>query len=184
MAEYEHEDYQSHFKNIYKVTNVTKYRDFQYRLLHNKIFCNNILIHWKKVDSAVCNLCTKEKQDILHLIVHCTRVQPLWKWLQKQFEKVQIVTKFSEYSIMFNLVHEQPQHICNFIALITKQYIFRCKCLNEKPNIHELNIEIDNMYEIELYNARKNNMVSKHVKKWSPVKDISHLIESCEIASV
>ena len=55
--------YDSHkrcFRNLYLVTNVTKLRNFQYRLLHNKIFCNNILFYWKKVPSQCCEFCTKE----------------------------------------------------------------------------------------------------------------------------
>ena len=40
--------YQKAFKAIYAVTNVTKYRDFQYRLLVNAIYANNRLYYWKK----------------------------------------------------------------------------------------------------------------------------------------
>ena len=32
------------FKNINEISKVTKLKDFQYRLLHNKIFCNDILV--------------------------------------------------------------------------------------------------------------------------------------------
>ena len=51
QTEFEVETHSKAFKNIQVITNVTKYRDFQFRLLHNKIFCNNILYHWKKVNS-------------------------------------------------------------------------------------------------------------------------------------
>ena len=45
------EDMKNYFGNLNKMTNIVKYHDFQYRLLHNKIFCNDILVHWRKVNS-------------------------------------------------------------------------------------------------------------------------------------
>ena len=39
-------DYYQHFLNPCGLTDVTKLHNFQFRLLHNKIFCNNILLHW------------------------------------------------------------------------------------------------------------------------------------------
>ena len=44
------------FKNIKKLTNITKYRDFQYRLLSSDIHFNNRLYHWRIKDSNVCEL--------------------------------------------------------------------------------------------------------------------------------
>ena len=63
-----------HFKTVKLFSGVTKLRDFQYRLLHNKIFCNDVLVHWHKVDSNICNLCGKHKQTIVHLMVECPEV--------------------------------------------------------------------------------------------------------------
>ena len=40
------EDYANLFKAIKRITSVVKLQNFQYRLLHNKIFCNDVLVHW------------------------------------------------------------------------------------------------------------------------------------------
>ena len=71
-------DYAIFFCNINKLMPTTKLRDFQFCLLHNKIFCNNVLVHWKKFPSNICNLCQTSKQDILHLMFHCSKVRPIW----------------------------------------------------------------------------------------------------------
>ena len=72
------EDCAKLFKNIYQVTTITKLCSFQYRLLHNKVFCNNILVHWGKVNSNLCDFCSIKKQDITHLLFHCAKIRPIW----------------------------------------------------------------------------------------------------------
>ena len=60
----------------------TKLQKFQYRLLHNKIFWNNILYHWKLVNSQHCDFCTESnKEDIVHLHYYCSFTQKIWKVL-------------------------------------------------------------------------------------------------------
>lgn len=44
-------EYMSLFNNIVKVTIVSKFRDFQYRLLHNALVTNKNLYLWKIIDS-------------------------------------------------------------------------------------------------------------------------------------
>ena len=69
LSNFEFQRHLDAFKNLYLVTNVAKLRNFQYRLLHNKIFCNNVLYYWGKTDSQKCEWCnTCEKQEIMHLL--------------------------------------------------------------------------------------------------------------------
>ena len=65
------------FKNIKKVTNIVKLQNFQYKLLHNIIFCNDHLFYWKKVDSQQCEWCI-HKQTIVHLLYECENTQKIW----------------------------------------------------------------------------------------------------------
>ena len=62
-----------YFKNIRFIRNTVKLRDFQYRLLHNKIFCNDILVHWSKVQADKCDFCKTKKQTIIHLMHDCKK---------------------------------------------------------------------------------------------------------------
>ena len=63
------------FRNSNRISNVTKLRNFQFKLLHNKIFCNNVLFHWKITDTQLCEFCNEQKQDICHLIFYCKHFQ-------------------------------------------------------------------------------------------------------------
>ena len=57
------------FANIFKITNIVKYRAFQFKLLHNKIFCNDVLFHWKIKSTQNCEFCEfAAKQTILHMM--------------------------------------------------------------------------------------------------------------------
>ena len=166
----------TYFKNIYRITNVSKYRDFQYRLLNNRIHCNDRLVYWKICESNICNVCQKDKQTILHLLCECEEVVNIWKYVMGLCEKMSnIKLNFNQESIVFNKVHEKTTHICNFIILIVKQYLYRCKCINTKPT-NEIIEEIQYIEKIEFYNALENNRVKKHIKKWSPFLKI---YESC-----
>ena len=62
------------WKSIYllprHVTLDTKLRMFQYKLLNNVLYLNNVFFRFKKVDSPFCSYCNKEKTP-LHLFHSC-----------------------------------------------------------------------------------------------------------------
>ena len=165
-------DNKRHFKNKRLVTTVIKLQNFQYRLLHNRIFCNNMLVHLKKVPSNICDFCVQNKQSIQHLLYLCQVIRPIWHKLQAKLRGAGIKCLFSIENIVFNKVKENTAGVCNIITLICKQYIYRCKCQGIKPNYRGLIDEIKLQYKMELYNANKVNTIERICKKWSPVLNI------------
>ena len=69
-------------------------QDFQRRLLLNKIFCNDLLVHWNKVESNICNLCKIEKQTIIHLFIECTYSKRLWKAFSEVMNELKFAAKY------------------------------------------------------------------------------------------
>ena len=126
--------YKNAFVQLRKLTDNVKYRDFQYRLLTNAIHANDKLFHWKKVSSQKCEYCTEIKQNPTHLLYTCPGIQPIWKKLEMYASCMDMVEKvnFTLHNVMLNLIHDDPQHICNFMVLVTKQYIYYCKCAAKK----------------------------------------------------
>ena len=59
------------WKSIYllprRVTLDTNLRMFQYKLLNNVLYLNNMLFRFKKVDSPLCSYCNEEEETPLHL---------------------------------------------------------------------------------------------------------------------
>ena len=68
-----------HNKNdIYRITNDTKLRNFQFKLLHH-ILPNNKLLHKMGIkNSALCNFCNQEEDSILHYLWGCPVAKRFW----------------------------------------------------------------------------------------------------------
>ena len=67
----EYEDFVGNFQDIYKVTNITKYCSFQYRLLMRGLVTNVQLNKWKLVETDKCSLCNQATETYVHLFVWC-----------------------------------------------------------------------------------------------------------------
>ena len=158
------------FKNVYKVTNVTKLRNFQFRLLYNTVYCNNILYYWRKKPNQNCDFCNEPKQDIRHLMYYCPYVYRLWTYLESFSKEIGISVNINLTSILYNCIDERSAgSVINFIVLIIKFYVYRCKCSETPPNITGAIMEVELMEKIEYNNACINNKVDKHKKKWGAV---------------
>ena len=167
--EIDYSDFRNAFKDIYYLTNVPKLRVFQFRLLHNKIFCNNILFHWKITATQNCDFCNAKKQTSYHLICECKIARKIWEKLSEMLYEHKYYLDFDNKNIILNKVFPKNAHIINFWVLVAKYVIFRCKCNGTIPSIQLVISEIKLMYDIEHYIASKNNKLSKHNKKWNPV---------------
>ena len=59
------------FQTLYCCTKVSKYRDFQYRLLLCKLVTNRILFEWNIKGIPLCTFCEEHIEDIDHLLYDC-----------------------------------------------------------------------------------------------------------------
>ena len=118
----------------------------------------------------MCEYCETKVQDIKHLLYECKVVKPIWMKLMHEYVTKNNLLVVNLENIVYILVHPKASHAINLIVLITKQYIFWCKCENKTPTITGVKNEINFIYNVELYNARICNKVQYHINKWSPVK--------------
>ena len=68
-------NYQRCFLYLHKLTRVTKYKDFQYRLLLMKIPTNVDLCKWKLKDNDQCTFCGMMPETLAHLFIDCEFVK-------------------------------------------------------------------------------------------------------------
>ena len=162
------EEYQKLFKKIYSITNITKLRDFQYKLLLCKIFTNQILFTWKVTETDLCTFCNKESESEVHLFVTCKEVKILWEYLTDWLSKQKIIITLSTEQIIFNNI-ELSKNVVNYLILLTKFFIYRNRCQKKTPTTRELEYDIKMYYQIEKYNAKVTNNYDKHKKKWSSI---------------
>ena len=155
--------------DIYRITNVPKYRNFQYRLMQRGLVTNTQLFQWKILDNDQCTFCKTEAETLLHLFCFCPQVGELWNrvatYLMEKFnlENVSLEPK----NIIFNRITPRKNHIANFICLITKHFIYVQRCMKGNINFPILNRLISKVENIEKYIAIKNNKLCTHTNKWS-----------------
>ena len=156
------------FQCIYSITNIPKLRSFQYRLIHGALVLNAHLFRWNKRSDNLCTFCQAAKEDILHLMFFCPKISQLWEefanFCDETFDTKIFITP---ENIIFNYVCQQSQNnICNFLCLVTKQYIYRQRCFNSNLSFNELKRYIYQLKNIEKYIAIKNSKLPVFCKKW------------------
>ena len=152
------------FTALYRVTNVPKYRSFQYRLLHCAIIMNTHLMHWKLTTSDACTFCGVSRETYAHVFVQCDMVKDLWLKLEELMNKLS--TDLIVFSVKNSLIEENPLHLKNFLCLVMKQYIYRQRCLKQALCFRELEALIWTVRNMEQYIAIKNNRVKTFNRKW------------------
>ena len=77
------------FCNLYLVTNDSKLKNFQYKLLHRTLPTNTFLVKIGIKNSDLCNFCKNDTDSILHYIWLCPVVKLFWNrvktWLEEIF---------------------------------------------------------------------------------------------------
>ena len=154
-------------KELYSITNITKYRSFQYRLLQRALVTNTNLYRWGIKQSAECTFCGDREETIMHIMYECKKVQELWgkikQYIEHRFAGEEC--HINPIAVITNKIVKRG-HVGNFIALITKQFIYRQKCLDEPLSIDSLKGSICKIEAIEKYIAIKNGKLSTHLRKW------------------
>ena len=164
-------------KEVYKITNIPKYRSFQYRLMQRAIVTNIQLKEWGIKTSNLCSFCMEEVESITHLLYYCKEAKELWvkiiEWIMKEYNTGSTV--INAITVMFNRISPIKYGVANFICLIVKQYIYKQKCLGNGLSFPQIKGTIVGIERMEKYIAVKNGRMQIHAKKWG--KSISEAQE-------
>lgn len=176
-TDYEPLSFLKFFRNVYQCTIATKYRDFQYRILTGTIVTNRLLFLWGKIESELCTFCKTDVEDDLHLFFECPMVQTIWDGVKNYVQEndtqgVFHTLQWRNENIIFNTVHPRPGHAVNLITLITKQNIYKSRCLSTPLLIENVIEDIEQVYNIEMQLAIRKGKMRKHTEKWSSIKFI------------
>lgn len=166
------EEFLKYCKRIWSITNYTKLRSFQYRLLMNAIITNVHLFKWK-IDNITpyCTFCMEFLETDIHLFCQCIHVKNIWNLVFKWLAKIQgtPVCQLSTAQILFNTAHPSPKHVNNVLVLIVKFNIYRSRCLKTKPSIFSIREDIVHFQKMELLGAIVKNKVYQCKNKWNNV---------------
>ena len=157
------------FRNISKITNITKYRSFQYRLLNRVIFPGVKLHAWNIIGSPICVFCKLSQETICHLMYECKVVHDLWcDVLEVVAQKYNLCgeIRWSLSNVIFNNVAQPPSNVTNLIVLVVKQYIYAQRCKGKELSFNHVIAVINQLEKTEKYIATSASKLGTHMRKW------------------
>ena len=153
LLDCEIDDWQIYFDIVKRCCRDPYLRNFQYKFLHRIVPTNVFLYKIRLKDTKLCTFCKSCDETVEHLFYDC----PVTKNFLKQFfdqlklyysnielDKKHFLLGFSEESLLLNL-----------LVIIAKQYIFKCKLDEKKPNLTELRGKIKKYMSTEFYIGKK-----------------------------
>lgn len=159
---------------MYCITNNVKLRAFHYRMLIGTIVTNKQLATWKVKTDSKCSFCHEEIEDVIHLFWECLEVRRIWNQVQFWLDELQSndmlpQIQLSLQNVLLNNITISPKHVSNVIVLITKQYIYRQRCLEQRLNVYHLHKEFLLHNRMELMGALKTNKINYCREKWNSI---------------
>ena len=173
--------------NIKRVTKISKYISFQYKLMHSAIFLNDRLYHFRVVETQNCTLCHKQKETYYHLFYECTYARNIWdSLLEKVQSETDIKYRFSFVHMICNSICPQGQHFMNLLALIYKYMLYSYRYSNIKPTAIIIWNEIIFIKQLEKQSIQNNRQLCAFNSRWNTrytVADISGIYkQNCNLA--
>ena len=169
---------QEDFLELFKVSNTatlsTKLKDFQYRILHGALITNSHLFKWKIKPNDLCSFCQAETESMVHLLIRCQTSKNIWNSIIKIiYDGTGTRINLTEKEILLGVNGLDPfNKLINNINMITKQYLYACRCINKLPLITQLVHKIKEVREIEHAIYWDRDQENKFKEKWEILHQI------------
>ena len=113
------------FNQIYSSTKITKYRSFQFRVLHYAVLLNNRLYYLKIASDKLCYFCHNYVEEYQHFFWECVHVQNFWKKVVDYIsDNLTVNISLSFKRVTLNLIETPSYCASHCIILIALQWIF------------------------------------------------------------
>ena len=169
ITEISRDDWLESFKILIVTTNDPKLRWIQYRILHHILTTNRSVAKFLHNQSELCSFCNLKSETITHLFWECSKTQLLWKQLEAKIKtrcSHSCNFRFTQNLIIFGQCEViRTDKICDFMILMAKFYIYRCKVQSINLNIKLFMTELFNRYNIERIICRNKNQFKND---WAP----------------
>ena len=159
MASNENIKWHTHFSLIKQTCRVTYIMTFQFKFLHRIIPTNIYLYKVNIKDNERCSFCKNEPESPEHLFFDCPIVKDFWNNLSRK-----LISYYPEFDLngteIFIGSHKKDLFL-NWLFIVAKNYIFKCKLKESKPNMIGLEFLIRNYYNSDRILAIKNDTIAK-----------------------
>ena len=153
----------------------TKLRVFQLKVVHNLIPTKVWLCRIHRIANATCCFCNNGDENLEHLFVSCKVIEKFWLEISTIFAGLGFHSILSKENILFGLTEHAKSRdvfVINFLLLLGKQYIFRCRNLENAPSVRHFLNYVKYFHTIEKYIAERRNKIETHETKWGFILEI------------
>ena len=166
-------DWSKIYINPFRSTIDTKLRAFQYKFLKQILPTNDFLHKCKIVQSSLCDLCNMHNETIIHLFWECPVSQAFWSNFSRFLEENNIVVHVDYLTIALGVFsNDRKSIVTNFLILIAKYLLYKCKLNKTEPNISMFKSELKQREQIERLIAISKNKIEVHNLKWNSINII------------
>jgi hypothetical protein len=131
-------DWQNIYSSPFRTTRNTKLQNFQFKLSHRITATNSFLFKCGLTETELCTFCTETKESLLHLFLECTYSKEFWFSLVNVFENcvfnMQYINALNSILGITNPL--DPDNTKNQVILNLRYYLYKCRCLGDKPSIN------------------------------------------------
>ena len=158
------------------ITKSTKLQLFQFKLLSKKLVTNVHRNRWHKEIPPECTFCHRKNETVIHLLWECEKSQIIWnaltRWLayickiEISFDAKKVIINDTKKLNRNSIKATKQNRFVDLLILITKQYIYACKCLEKNPNTNIILQKLAEMYIAEKQIALQENKIKKFERIW------------------
>lgn len=133
---------------------------------------NSFLFKCKLKPSNLCDFCLMSTDSNKHMFWECNIVQPFWSEIKQllQSRRLELISNLSYENISFcnanNANSSKEEIVINFIILLAKYFIFKCKCNSTAPSFNMFNIYLNQTIKIEETIATIKDKMEMFDNKW------------------
>ena len=126
------------YSSPFRATRNTKLQNFQFKLSHRITATNSFLFKCGLKETELCTFCTGTKESLLHLFWECTYTNNFWFSLVNILESCGLNMQYiNAPNIILGITNPlDPDNTNNQVILILKYYLYKCRCLGDKPSIN------------------------------------------------
>ena len=152
-----------------KSCNNTKLHWFQYRILHRILATNDYLFKCKIKTENSCTFCTVVPEKLEHLFWQCPIVMNFWDEVEQWvYVKCNYLINIDKVKAIFGILNSNEWfRPLNYILILTRFFIYKCRIKNKQPNITGWKNEVKTLIMTVKMIAIKNSRIDKFMRNWN-----------------
>jgi hypothetical protein len=164
------EDWKDIFTLPYSCSMETGLQTLAYKITHRIFPCKVWLCNLKVIPENICDYCD-ENDSIVHHLITCSYVNPLWKYIERWWNSNFYPSLiFTQKYILFGFYHDKKEYeVINYIILLAKHYIYISKINKREIFPYNFMVSLKNRLILLESMLKKNNNSEKWKKDWQPV---------------